>query len=301
MKKKEYSGNKFFVLANVTENDRQRVPPQLTIPNQTFGKLVIGLSHRFQIRFCNFCGKRHDAVCQVKLKVEEMKKQRAANHRLHLCGDSTVRYMNKIAFQADVDAMSGGTTGNLMNSLDVDDDFDSKKEIVFVCGSNDKKPTLSPADYIYSLKTIRERVLLLLERDTKRIALVPPPKTDDYLSAEEQVRDELYTEHLEILRSGGVLVWENPLDNFGEDGGTHPTRDQTTTLVKFIHDKVSTDFGIPLLLPTATDDVITLPNKYNHVTPLYKFGCGACSTGHVTNGSLYATRVKKRHRQTNTQ
>ena len=77
--KNEYSGNKIFVLANVAEADRGRIPNELSFDDDTFGKLSIGLSHKYQIRFCNFCGKRHDAVCQVRLKVEEMKKRREAN------------------------------------------------------------------------------------------------------------------------------------------------------------------------------------------------------------------------------
>ena len=49
-------------------------------------------------------------------------------------------------------------------------------------------------------------------------------------------------------------------------------------LCKFIQEKLSSDFQVPLFLDSATDDVVALPNKYWHLTSFYKFGCGACAS-----------------------
>ena len=271
-----YTGHKYFILANVTKADRERIPNEFTFNHPSFGNLKMHLSHFHQIRHCNFCGRSHEAVCPVKQLVEEMKKQRDPNPSVHICGDSTLRYTNEVALNSGVDAMSGGTTGNLLNSLDVVDDLESKKDVIFVTGSNDQKPNLSPEEFIFSLKTIRERVLDLLQHHSKRIAIVPPPKKLEYISAEQQVRNEVFNDHLQLLKDNGVALWDNPLGSYEEDDGAHPSQKQTVTLMKFIAKKVADDFGGALLLPTATDEVIALPNRYNHCTSLYKYGCGAC-------------------------
>ena len=272
----EYTGNKFFVLTKVSEEARNQVPNELVFTNPTFGKLVLTLSHRFRVRHCYFCGKKHGATCLVREKVAALKKERTTLHT-HICGDSTVRYLNEGALHAGVDAMSGGTTGNLINSLEVDDEVASKKILVFVSGANDLKPELSPEEFLFSLKKVRERVCHLLENGSTRVALLPPPTTLMDVSAEALVRRELYSTHLGTLESKGARVWPNPLEGYDEDDGTHPSVEQTVALARFLDKRVSEEFGVPFLLPSATDEVIALPNKYDHVTSLYKFGCGACA------------------------
>jgi hypothetical protein len=80
--------------------------------------------------------------------------------------------------------MSGATTGNILNSLEVDDDRDNVQQIVMVTGSNEKKSNLTAEEYLYTLKIIRERVALMIN-DKKEIAMVPPPKGTGFLSPEE--------------------------------------------------------------------------------------------------------------------
>ena len=60
--------------------------------------------------------------------------------------------------------------------------------------------------------------------------------------------------------------------------GTQPSQQQSVELVNYINEWVKSDFGVPMLMNSATDDVMALPNKYWHVTSLYKYGCGACSS-----------------------
>ena len=284
-KKMEFSGNKFFVLKNVSPEDRHKVPEELVFDNATFGKLSIGLSHRYQLRFCSFCGKKHDAICTVRQKVDQLKAEREAlisqkPMSLRVCGDSTVRYLNENAVQGEVDSMCGGTTGNLLNALDVDDDSEAKETLVFVSGVNEKKSNYSTAEYIYTLKVIRERVVHLLNTSGKKVAIVPPPKMSGFLSAEETAKEEIFQEHLQVLQSSGVKIWENPIEPYEEVDGMHehPSPEQSMKLCKFISQMLQTDFNIPLFLESATEDVFALPNKYWHVNSLYKYGCGACNS-----------------------
>ena len=112
----------------------------------------------------------------------------------------------------------------------------------------------------------------------KRIAMVPPPKPHGYLSVEQTVKEELFEEHLTELTSKGVKVWDNPIESYEEDQGTHPSLAQSLVLCKYISEKAGKELGVPILMPSADDDVLVLPNKYSHIRSLYKFGCAACSS-----------------------
>ena len=276
----EFTGNKFFVLENVLPENRSKIPNEFAFNVEGVGKLLMSLSHKHQLRFCGFCGKKHDAVCAVRQKVDELKKEREAlkeakNFSLRICGDSTIRYANEAAVAGNVEAMSGATTGNILNSLEVDDH--ESEQLVFITGSNEKKSSNSTSEYLYTLKKIKERVLNLLEKN-KKVAIVPPPKPVVFLDAELEVRDEFYRNHLTDLANNGVMVWENPLEQYEEDWGEHPSPDQTAKLWKYVAEKVKTNLGLDMLLKSATDDVLALPNKYWHVQSFYKYGCGACNS-----------------------
>ena len=281
--KMEFTGDKFFVLKNVSTEDRQRVPTEFSFNDPTFGKLVMRVNHRFRIRFCSYCGNRHEAVCPVREKVERLRAEKEEMIKdkimsLKVMGDSTIRYLNSTAVQGDVEAMSGGTTGNLLNALEVDDDVDKKETIVLVSGANEKNANYSPSEYIYALKKIRERVSHLLNTSGKKVALLPPPKPVEYRNPVEEVKEEIFNEHLLQMEKDGVKVWENPIEGYEEDFGRHPSPEQSLALGKYIQQKLATDFNLPLFMKSATEDVIALRNKYWHVTTFYKFGCGACAS-----------------------
>ena len=276
---KEFSGNKFFVLEGVSAAARLRLPNEFVFNVPNFGNLSMLLTHRHKIRYCGFCGKKHEAICEVKQKVELMKKQRDAmkeeqNFPLKVCGDSTIRYINEISVQGDVEAMSGATIGNLLNSIEVDEENPDSKNIVLVAGINEMKLNVSIPEYIYTLKIIRERVTQLLQQ--KQVAILAPPRSEPF-SSEAKIKEDLYREHLEELAESGVKVWENPVVQYEEDFGDHPSPQQTVVIGKYINEKVERDFGIPMLMESATDEVIALPNKYWNVTTFYKYGCAACS------------------------
>ena len=283
-KMNEFTGNKFFILEGVQPDHRNRIPHELTFDVERFGKLSMTLSHRHQLRYCGFCGNTHAAVCEVRQKYDQMKKEKdalmeAGKLTLKICGDSTVRYMNESAVQGDVEAMSGATTGNLLNSLDVDDESPDTQNIVLVAGTNELKTNFTPEEYIFTLEKVRERLSHLNRDEKKNVAIVPPPNSsDEFLSAEAIVKREFFQEHLKELASQGVMVWDNPIDYYEEDFGDHPSKDQTVELCRYIHAKLSSDLGVPMLFNSATDDVVALPNKYWHLTSFYKYGCAACDS-----------------------
>ena len=191
--KKEYNGNKFFILQDVKPEDRNRVPKEFTFDVQGIGKLSVRLNHRYQVRYCSFCGNWHEAWCEVKQRADAIAKEKAAlveekEFTLKVCGDSTVRYLNENAVQGAVEAMSGATMGNLLNSIDVDDQ--ESEHVVFVAGSNEKKADLSPEEYIYALKVIRERVNSLQTDKGLHVAIVPPPIPAGLSSPETMVKEE---------------------------------------------------------------------------------------------------------------
>ena len=49
-------------------------------------------------------------------------------------------------------------------------------------------------------------------------------------------------------------------------------------LARFLDKKAPEEFSVNLLLEIATGNIIALPNKYDHYTSLYKYGCSACSS-----------------------
>ena len=98
------------------------------------------------------------------------------------------------------------------------------------------------------------------------------------ITPEEQVKMEIFDEHLKLLADNGVSIWENPINIYDEDSGMHPSPTQTTMLLKFLNSKVDAEWKTQYLLPSATDEVISLSSKFQHVNSLYKYGCGACES-----------------------
>ena len=277
------TGNKYFLLENVMPEDRLRIPPSFTFSHPNFGSVKMWLSHRFQIRRCWFCGDTHDAVCPVKEQIKTLQKERedlkAQNNgvfQVKTYADSTLRYANQIAVASDIDSMSGASTGNLLNAVGVDEDSSDTPNVILVAGSKEIKSDLSPQDFLHSLEVIRTRVLDLQQK--KNVAIIPPPVTvtGDFKTPEEEVREEYFNGHLQEMLTAGVQVWENPIKEYDEDNGMHPSPTQTVDLMKFVHAKTMEVWKTPFILPSADDAILKTVNKYHHVNSLYRYGCGAC-------------------------
>ena len=277
------SGNKYFILENVSPEDRERIPKFFEFRHPEIGTIQMWLSHRFQIRKCWFCGDRHDAVCPTREKMKQLQQEReslkAQNNgalQLKTYTDSTFRYANQVALASDVDAMPGATVGNLLNAIGVDHNNAMVPNVVLVAGANERRSNMLLPDYLYSLKKIRERVIDLTKQ--KNVAIVPPPQVEtEFITPEEEVKLEKFKSHLDELSAAGALIWENPIKCYDEDTGLHPSPEQTASLIKFIHSKTEEVWGKPFMLPSADDDTLKTHTKYHHVHSLYKYGCGACS------------------------
>ena len=98
------------------------------------------------------------------------------------------------------------------------------------------------------------------------------------MSPEEKVKHEYFQEHVTQMQKSGVKIWENPIENYEEDFGLHPSPEQTAELMAFIDNKAMKDFNLPYHLQSAKKENLTFPNKYHHVRTLYKYGCGSCGS-----------------------
>ena len=280
----EYTGNKFFVLENVKPEERGNIPDCFVFEVPNIGKLKMWLNHRHQLRKCGYCGEKHDAICQVREKVNALVSEREQIRAkegvsVKTYSDSTLRYANQTSLKSDIDAMSGGTMGNLMNAIGVDTQNVDTPNVIIVAGANDKKMNVSPPQYISSLKTIRERVADLVKSKENVAVLIPPkPLPDSLLSPEDTVKEEIFDDHVKEIATLGVKVWSNPIDRYEEDWGLHPSITQTAELLEYINQRVLEDFKTSYLLPSTSIDVLALPNKYWNVTSLYKYGCAACGS-----------------------
>ena len=281
-KKQEYTGNKFFVLQNVLPEQRKRIPEFFVFQHPVVGNVRMWINHRHQIRRCWYCGDSHAAVCPIKQKIEVLKAEREqkkaelhGNFHIKTYSTSAFRYVNQTALASDVDAMSGATTGNVLNAVDVDEQNEDVANLVIVAGSNDKTMDVSLEEFAYTLKITRERLSRL--NTQKKVVLVPPPLTKA-ISPEEAVKEDFFEAHLEQIQKSGILVVKNPVDEYSEDLGRHPSPTQSTDIVKAIDQATKSELNTPYILEGATDDVISLTNKYFHVRSLYKYGCAACDS-----------------------
>ena len=285
-KKGEYTGNKFCVLEDVKPEQRNMIPDSLMFNHPVFGPIKMWVHHRHQIRRCSFCGESHAAGCNIRDKIQAMEKERDEKREAEggifhtkTYSSSVLRYANQSALVSDVDTMSGATTGNLLNAVEADVKNADAKTLVIVSGSNEKLMQVSLEEYVFSLKVIRQRLSTLAQQ--KKILLVPPPISTD-ITPEDQVKGEHFAEHLENVAKEGVLILKNPIPVYDEDQGRHPSPLQTTELIKAIDQRTKFELKTPYILDNATEDVIALPNHYQHVQSLYKYGCGACA-GKVRN------------------
>ena len=277
-KKGEYTGNKFCVLEDVQPGDRNKIPDHIMFVHPIVGNIKMWVQHRHQVRRCWFCGEKHAAGCKIKEKVEALEKERESKReqegiKIKTYASSVMRYANQAALVSDIDAMSGATTGNLLNAVEVDVKNTAVPNLVIVGGLNEMRMRVSMEEYVFSLKVIRQRLAHL--NQTRRVLFVPPPAQPG-MFPEDAVKREFFDVHLGDIEAQGIVVVKNPVDTYGEDQGSHPSPSQTTEIVKHIDQSSKLRLGTPYLMENATDDVISLPNFYHHVTSLYKYGCAAC-------------------------
>ena len=279
----ELNGNKFFVLKNITVENAKQIPSHFTFIDERIGAHRMWLNHRLKKRFCSFCNEEHEAECptralylQLCAERKRMKEASGNTFNVHIVSDSTLRYAEQECLATDIHAMSGATTGNILNAIGVDSDRKDVKNLIIVAGQNELHAPLADEEFLVCLKKKEERLRTLTTDKAVAILLPPPQKRLDPM---EQAKEAVLHEHLNVLDEEipNLKVWTNPLESFEEDAGRHPDPEQTKTILNFIDQKAKEDFGISILLDSGPNDLMTTKRKYKGVKALYKYGCGACS------------------------
>ena len=279
----ELNGNKFFVLSKVPESVAKEIPSHFSFFDARYGWQRMWLNHRLRKRYCSFCGTEHDTECPTKalfakLKAERNEKREAAANKcfdVHLMGDSTLRYVEQEGMAVDVHAMSGAMTGNILNAIDVNEEHREVENLIIVSGQNDLQAELTDEEFLLSLKRKEERLKALATE--KKVAILKPPPMNA-LDPVDQAKEVMFNVHLATMEEDitNISVWPSPIQEFEEDGGRHPTPQQTSELLHYLDQKASEEFGVSLFLQSGPNELMTTKKKYGGVTALYKYGCGAC-------------------------
>ena len=206
-------------------------------------------------------------------------------------GPSTVKYFRQEALASDIHAMSGATIGNLLNAHEINGDAAGIDNIVLLASCNELNERFATEEYIRILDTEAERLTSLAA--DRNVAILKPPKPVSPSSA-HKLKVDKYWELLENLNNNvdRITVWDNPVHEYAEDDGKHPSPDQSKEIVNFL-DKVLTEkFGRPYKLPSATDELLTVSRGYSGVRSLYRYGCGACNTVTEDKNKIYSVCAK---------
>ncbi len=272
------NGNLYFVLKGLKEDDKEKLPQFFA-----FGARRMYLQYRGKMRKCSFCREHHQGVCAQEAKIRMMERERdrikennGGNFTVKTYSNSTLRYTNQMALASNVDAMPGGTTGNVLNAVDIDEELGVVSNVLLITGQGDLSQRLNTEEFLWGMKTKSDRILQLA--NTKQVAIMPPPYPQDAIDSEVQARVEAFHDNLKKLSEHeNVLLWENPVELYDEDAGNHPSREQTSVILNFLNDKCLEVFNTRLTLFSAPQDALTTNRLYAGVNALYKYGCSACS------------------------
>ena len=193
----ELNGNKFLVLSGVPKEESQKIPTYFEFFDNRFGLQRMVLSHKHQQRYCFYCGKHHDATCPLKEAEKRFVKERdAAKREVKIYGSSELRYCQQGCLAADIDAMSGGTTGNILNAIQVDESSAEIKNLVLVAGKNDLEARMSPEEFALSLKLKQRRLTKLAEE--KNVAILQPP-SGHHVDPIDEAKEKIFRDHLKEM------------------------------------------------------------------------------------------------------
>ena len=276
---REPSGNKYVILENVKEEDRKKIPSSFDFSDENGQINRMWINYNGKPRRCKFCGALHDAdvtVCPLEVTVRQMEQERENTPRtVKTYSDSTLRLVRQTATASDVDAMSGGTTGNVLNAIEVDKGNNEIKNLIIVAGQNELHRRMSNEEFLWVNRSKEERLKKLSE--TKRVAVLSTPD-QQFMDPISQAREEVSRASLvELNEAGSILLWENPIQVFEADFGRHPSDDQTKVLMRFMDKMCREVFNAPFILDSATDEVL-VTGLYRGVNSLYKFGCSGCNS-----------------------
>ena len=245
------NGNKFFVLTDLQEGDIEKIPQSFDYQTEE-GLQRMWLNYAGKKRKCKFCSKFHDGECTLKMQIRAMEQERDKIYKelghfpSKTYTDSTMRYASQSALACDVDAMSGGTLGNIINTIEVDEENENIKNIVIVGGANDITRDVPTHEFLWTLSKTKQRMEILASTK-KSVSILPPPHRS-FVSTEEAVKQIYVTQALEDLAAiENITIWENPLQAYEEDDGQHPSPAQTEQLLKYIDAMMSQQHGPPYM------------------------------------------------------
>ena len=109
-----------------------------------------------------------------------------------------MRYARQAALASDVDAMCGGTTGNILNAIDIDEDGKSAPNIVIVAGQNELTANITPEEFLCILKKKHARLVQLAA--SRRVGLLTPPPQKQSTPI-EKVKEQVFREEIDSLRT----------------------------------------------------------------------------------------------------
>ena len=283
--KSEFTGNKFFVLQDLNPGDVEKLPQSFDFFNNQVGFLRMWLRYRGKKRRCRWCNDFHDGDCPEEAKVREMeaeRKQRKQTNKNHLpiktYTSSVGRHLAQSALVSDVDAMSGATTGNILNAIEIDTESKSVGNILIIAGQNEIQKPVPPEEFLWALKTKEQRLTELAK--VKKIGiLAPPTRSRNFVTPEEIAKYDFFTESLLKIQkeNENIQVWDNPCEYYESEDGRHPTVDQTLQIVNELHTQTLKFFESPLILDAATPVHLTSSRMYSEVNSLYKYGCAGCN------------------------
>ncbi len=186
--------------------------------------------------------------------------------------DSTLRLCQQTSLASDIDAMSGASTGNLLNAMDVDPAAPSKA-VLIVAGQNELHRRMENVDFAYMVQQKEKKLIQIAEE--RNVAVLSPPPQGFFDSVSTAKEEFLHESLVNLSGHRNIEVWKNPIEAFDDDGGRHPSSAQTVEILQFITLKTKEVYGFEYLLPSATPESM-VTNKYFGVTPLYRFGCSGC-------------------------
>ena len=168
----EPSGNKFVILENVSEEAKKRIPPAFDFGQS--GRMWI--NYYGKPRRCYFCSEFHEpsvSMCPTEATVRAMEHERAQTpRRIKTYSDSTLRLVRETALTGDVDAMSGGTTGNVLNAIEVDKKCADVESVLIVAGQNELR-RMSNREFIWITQRNEEQL-------EKPVTIPAPPPQNFY-------------------------------------------------------------------------------------------------------------------------
>ena len=136
-------------------------------------------------------------MCPTEVIVRAMEQERAQTpKRIKTYSDSTIRLVRETALTGDVDAMSGGTTGNILNAVDIDTKAANVESVLIVAGQNELHMRMTNEEFVWVNRKSEERLEKL--GAAKKVVVLAPPYQDFYDPA-AQAREEA------VGKSNGIV------------------------------------------------------------------------------------------------